>query len=98
MLDLSSEIIVARIHQVHGWLLKSVDSMSEEQFTHAPGTVAPPIGWHLWHTARWADRLQASLPKKTGAASHRAGPERRHLDGGAFGRIMGARRRALGQV
>jgi hypothetical protein len=36
-------------------------NLTEEQFTRAPGETAPPIGWHLWHVARWGDRFQATL-------------------------------------
>lgn len=60
-MDKSSEVIIQRIHQVHNWLIKSVEELSEEEFCQPPSAAAPPIGWHLWHTARWADRLQASL-------------------------------------
>ncbi len=68
MTDLSSEVIVKRIHMAHSWLLKSVEGLSEEDFYRQPSPVAPPIGWHLWHTARWADRLQASLPRESDTA------------------------------
>jgi len=44
-----------------GMLRRTVENLSAEQFSRAPGETAPPIGWHLWHIARWADRFQASL-------------------------------------
>ena len=42
-------------------LRRTVDSLTEEQFSRAPGETAPPIGWHLWHIARWGDRFQATF-------------------------------------
>jgi hypothetical protein len=42
-------------------LRRTLAGLSDEQFTHTPGESAPPIGWHLWHIARWADRFQATL-------------------------------------
>ena len=44
-----------------GMLTRALDGVTEEQFTRAPGETAPPIGWHLWHIARWGDRFQATL-------------------------------------
>jgi hypothetical protein len=37
------------------------EKLSQAQLTRQPGPTSPPIGWHLWHTSRWADRLQASF-------------------------------------
>jgi hypothetical protein len=37
-----------------------------------PSSTAPPIGWHVFHIARWADRLQASLPNRLPEDSHQS--------------------------
>jgi hypothetical protein len=63
VLDLSSQIFVIRIKSVHDLLQKTVSDLSDEQFFHQPSQAAPPIGWHLWHMGRWADRIQAGLPR-----------------------------------
>jgi hypothetical protein len=43
-------------------MLKATEEITEEQFAWQPSETAPPIGWHLWHVARWAERFQASFP------------------------------------
>jgi hypothetical protein len=45
----------------HSWLRNATEDLSDEQMAQQPGFEAPPIGWHLWHISRWADRLQASF-------------------------------------
>ena len=42
-------------------LIEIAESLSEAEFACQPGAAAPPIGWHLFHVARLADRLQANL-------------------------------------
>ncbi len=62
---MSEELIrqlVERLKQTHSFLLEVSQNVAEDQFARPPGESSPPIGWHLWHVARWADRLQASLP------------------------------------
>ena len=60
------QAIAARTAQVHELIVKVTSDLSDEQLTRRPGdvapSVAPTIAWHLWHIARWADVLQASLP------------------------------------
>ena len=50
-----------RIVYVHARLLDAGNRVSTEQFAQTFSDVAPPIGWHLWHMARFADRLQSKL-------------------------------------
>lgn len=49
------------IQHTHGKLLAVTADLTDDQFAHQPSPTAPPIGWHLFHIARWADRLQASF-------------------------------------
>jgi len=49
-------------------LLKAAEPLDESIFVQQPGPTAPPIGWHLWHMARWIDRLQARLATLTDGA------------------------------
>jgi hypothetical protein len=53
-----------RIHMVHHWLLRAGRSVTDEQFHHIFSPTAPPIGWHLWHIARFADVLQSKLNRQ----------------------------------
>lgn len=46
-------------------MMSVTEDMTEDQFCRRPGPHAPPIGWHLWHIARWADRIQASFPSSS---------------------------------
>ena len=46
-------------------MLSSTEDLTNEQITQQPSPTAPPIGWHLFHIARWADRLQASFSIKS---------------------------------
>jgi len=58
------DTLVQRLGMVNAHLLKVTQELTEEQFLRRPSPTAPPIGWHLWHIARWADRFQASFPKR----------------------------------
>ena len=54
-----------RVYGVHDWLVRAGESVSSDQFSRPFSKDAPPIGWHLWHMARFADRLQAKLTAVT---------------------------------
>jgi hypothetical protein len=71
MRDTASDEIISRIQWTHQILLDATTSLTEEQFYWRPSPTAPPIGWHLWHIGRWADRVQASLPRSDGSDSVR---------------------------
>lgn len=66
MTNKTYQYITNRVYGMHGWLIRAGESVTSEQFSHTFSKDAPPIGWHLWHMARFADRLQAKL---TGAAN-----------------------------
>jgi hypothetical protein len=53
------ERLVGRVSFIHGAFLESVGDLDEGSFHARPGAKAPAISFHLWHTARWADALQA---------------------------------------
>ena len=73
MSDLIAQEIAARLAKTHARLLAIVADLSEDQFGWRPDLHAPPIGFHLWHMARWADRVQASLPTMSAALGQRLG-------------------------
>ena len=54
--------VAERMVTVHGWLLGAVDDRDDAQLREQVAPSAPSIGFHLWHVARWADRVQAGLP------------------------------------
>ena len=54
-----------RVYLAHNWLVRAGESVSSDQFFRQFSADAPPIGWHLWHIARFADRLQSKLTTGT---------------------------------
>ena len=50
-----------RIQWTHSGIISIGEALTESQISQQPGPTSPPVGWHLWHTSRWADRLQASF-------------------------------------
>lgn len=52
---------IGTIQFTHGKILALTEELTDEQIAQQPSPTAPPIGWHLFHIARWADRLQASF-------------------------------------
>jgi hypothetical protein len=55
-------MILERMQKTHRRLLEIVEDLSESQLDWRLSLHTPSIGFHLWHMARWADRLQATLP------------------------------------
>jgi hypothetical protein len=55
----------------HDRLLKLADRLSEDQLSWRPAPTAHSIAFHLWHIARWADHLQASIPGMTASLSRK---------------------------
>ena len=50
-----------RILWTHNAIISICEALTETQLEHQPSPTSPPIGWHVWHTSRWADRLYASF-------------------------------------
>jgi hypothetical protein len=61
MSDIVKDALSNRIKWTHENIISLGEALSAEQFAQQPGPTSPPIGWHLWHTARWADRFQGSF-------------------------------------
>jgi hypothetical protein len=53
--------VVGRIKWTHHGLISVTEDLTGQQISQQPSPIAPPIGWHLFHVARWADRLQVSF-------------------------------------
>lgn len=49
------QMLQQRIQTTHEWLIQTTNSLTEAQLAWIPSSTAPPIRWHLWHTARAAD-------------------------------------------
>jgi DinB superfamily len=60
MTERMATAVIQRISQMHGWLLKVTSDLPREGLVRRFAPTVPPIGWHLWHIARWTDRLQAT--------------------------------------
>jgi hypothetical protein len=65
MTDSTNQFLKTRLYFVHNWLLRAGENVNAEQFCHVFSQDAPAIGWHLWHMARFADRLQSKLAHVT---------------------------------
>ena len=65
----TNSLLKIRSYFVHDWLLKAGTVVDPDQFAHVFSAEAPPIGWHLWHMARFADRLQSKLAAVTEGAA-----------------------------
>lgn len=61
MSEASKNRFIGIIQFTHGKIVALTDELTDEQIAKQPSPTAPPIGWHLFHIARWADRLQASF-------------------------------------
>lgn len=73
MSDLMARELAERLAKTHARLLEIVADLTEDQVAWRPDLHAPPIGFHLWHMARWADRVQATLPGMSPALEARLG-------------------------
>jgi len=69
-----AQLIYERVSKTHLRLLDIVADLSGEQLGWRPDLHAPPIAFHLWPMARWADRVQATLPAMSAALGQRLGP------------------------
>jgi hypothetical protein len=61
MNETMSTIVTQAFQRTHGHVLEAAEGLSQVQLTWRPGPIAPPIAFHVWHLARWADFLQEIL-------------------------------------
>jgi hypothetical protein len=72
--------IAMHVVRVHEQLLMATERLSDEQLAWSPNVDAPPIQFHLWHIARYADRFRSPLRGSCGCpTSDRAHPRRSGL-------------------
>ena len=67
-MDAVLEQLVRQQESLGRMLMRITESLTEAQFARVPGDTAPPMGWHLWHVARWGDRFQATLANQDAPA------------------------------
>jgi hypothetical protein len=65
--------LAERLAKTHARLIEIIADLSEEQLNWRPDSHAPSIAFHLWHMARWADRVQATLPSMSAALHKQLG-------------------------
>jgi hypothetical protein len=71
----ATDALAERAARLHDTALKLVARIDDERLLRRLGPTAPPPGFHLWHMARWADRLQARVT----AAVPRLGPAQEEI-------------------
>ena len=53
--------ISAQYRRTHENFLDLVSGLNDAQIGWTPNATTPPIGFHMWHLARWADYLQEMI-------------------------------------
>jgi hypothetical protein len=61
--NIVAPLVTVRIARTHDLLVSTTGELSDAELSWRAGPRAPAIGFHVWHVARWADRLQARLPR-----------------------------------
>jgi hypothetical protein len=54
--------LLGEVQALHGDFARAIDGVDDQTWAARPAATAPSIGFHLWHTARWADLFQARFP------------------------------------
>lgn len=88
--------ITAAVRWTHDAAMRATRELDGAELYSAYGPTAPPVSFHLWHMARWADRLAAHLGGPgdaevwvTAAWAERFGFADRELGYGATGMGLG---------
>jgi hypothetical protein len=64
-------MVTGELNRIHRLILTFLKKLSDEALHHNLSSGSHSIAWHAWHTARWADHLQASIPGMTPELSRR---------------------------
>ena len=67
-------MIIDQYLKNHGWILRFIEPLTEDQLRWQAAPQSLSIAFHLWHVARWADSLQATIPGMTQELSQRLPP------------------------
>jgi DinB family protein len=57
----TTEALARRATMLHTSAVELVEKVADDKMVRRLGPTAPPIAFHLWHMARWADRMQARV-------------------------------------
>jgi hypothetical protein len=63
-MTVAGRTVTAAVRWTHDATLAAVDGLEEPELTASRGPTAPPVSFHLWHVARWADRMAAHLRRE----------------------------------
>lgn len=66
-------LVTNELNRTHRLFLGFLQKLSDEELHHNLSSGSHSIAWHAWHTARWADFVQASLPGMTPELGSRLG-------------------------
>src|SRR5262245_7006869 len=66
--------IIGAYRKTHTRILALVERLPDEQLHWRATPDSLPVAFHLWHVARWADHLQAALPRMTAELGRRLAP------------------------
>lgn len=70
----STAATIARAYQeTHERILALTERLSDDELAWRPTMTSPSAAFTLWHLARWADHLQATLPTMTPELAQRLG-------------------------
>jgi hypothetical protein len=73
MVSSAVDVVNGGIARLHEQVLKLANRLSDEQLAWRLNVHTPSISFHLWHIARWADRLQARIPDMSPEMTERLG-------------------------
>lgn len=59
-----TSILAGRLAITHRHLVDAASACTDEDLTWRPSLTTPPIGFHLWHAGRWADRWAEAISGK----------------------------------
>ena len=78
-----ADLLLDRVGATHRLILDAADATPATDLAWRPGPTAPPIAFHLWHCARWADRWAEAIPALVPRVAERIArqPQRWERDG-----------------
>ena len=56
-----TSILANRLATTHKQLVEAASAGTDEDLKWRPSPTTPPIGFHLWHAGRWADRWAEAI-------------------------------------
>ncbi len=78
--DVILEVAKHRYRLGHQRLLAMLKGLTEEQFLWKPTPSSHSIAFNIWHLARWADFLQATIPSMSSSLEAKLGQGRQIWD------------------